>query len=72
MLQSELDIEILKKMCLKKERGWMCAGVKKAHNKGFELPEELGDTGVDEGWFMDTPEYILDWGSDSDSVLNLE
>ena len=27
----------------------MCAGVKKAHNKGFELAEESGDTGVDEG-----------------------
>ena len=43
-----------------KERGGMCAGVKKAHNKGFELAEESGDTGVDEGWFMETPEYILD------------
>ena len=38
----------------------MCSVVKKAHNKGFELAEESCDTGVDEGWFMETPEYILD------------
>ena len=38
----------------------MCSGVKKAHNKGFELAEESGDTVVDEGWLMETPEYILD------------
>lgn len=50
----------------------MFAGVKKAHNKGFELAEELGDTGMDEGQFIETPEYMLGWGSDSDSVSNLE
>lgn len=36
----------------------MFAGVKKAHNKGFELAEELGDTGMDEGQFIETPEYM--------------
>lgn len=38
----------------------------KAPDKEFELAEELSDTGMVEWQFMQSPEYMLGWGNDSD------